>query len=64
MGIWTILTVVVGASLIGLLASVVIAWASNRSAAWNMAFGALCGLAVIAAALLIALLLTRAALPH
>ncbi len=60
----TILAVVAGACAIGLLASVVIAWASNRSAAWNMAFGALCGLAVLAAALLIALLLTRAAFPH
>ena len=60
----TILVVVAGACLIGLLASIVIAWASNRSAAWNMMFGALCGLAVLLAALLIALLLTRAAFPY
>ncbi len=61
---WTLLTVVAGACLIGLLASVVIAWASNRSAAWNMAFGALCALVVAAAALLVAWLLTRAAFPY
>lgn len=60
----TILVVVAGACLIGLLASIVIAWASNRSALWNMAFGVICGLAVLAAALVIALLLTRAAFPY
>ena len=62
--IGTILTVIVGACLIGVVASMVIVWASNRSAVWNMAFGVLCGLAVLAAGLLIALLLTRAAFPH
>jgi hypothetical protein len=61
---WSILAVIVGACLFGLVASIVIAWASNRSAAWNMMFGAACGLAALLAALLIALLLTRAAFPY
>jgi hypothetical protein len=46
------------------LASVVMAWASSRSALWNMAFGGVLALAVLAGAVLIAFLLTRAAYPN
>jgi len=62
--VWSIVAVVVGACTLGLVASLVIAWASNRSAAWNMMFGAACGLAILLAALLVAFLLTRAAFPY
>ena len=57
----SILAVSAGACAIAIVASILIARASNRPPVWNMMFGALCGFAVLAAALLIALLLTRAA---
>jgi hypothetical protein len=31
---------IIAATLFGLIASIVFSWASNRSAAWNLAFGA------------------------
>ncbi len=45
-------------------ASIVMVWASNRSAVWNMVFGAALAVAVIAGALLLALVFTRTALSH
>jgi hypothetical protein len=54
---------VVGACLLAIAASAVIAWASNRSALWNMAFGAILAFGVLIGALLLASLLTRAAYP-
>jgi hypothetical protein len=36
----SILVAIVVAAAFGLLASIVFSWASNRSAAWNIAFGA------------------------
>jgi len=60
----TILVIAAAASMLALLASVVMAWASNRSPLWNMAFGGVCALAVMAGALIIAFLLTRAAYPR
>jgi hypothetical protein len=35
-----VLITTIAAAAFGLLASVVFSWASNRSAAWNLAFGA------------------------
>ena len=60
----TILAVMVAAGVLAALASVVMAWASNRSALWNMAFGGVLALAVLVGALVIAFLLTRAAYPN
>jgi hypothetical protein len=56
-----ILIVTACACAFGVLASVVVSWASNRSALWNMAFGAVLAFAALAGALIIAFLLTRAA---
>jgi hypothetical protein len=36
----TILLAIVAAAGFGFVASIVFSWASNRSAAWNLAFGA------------------------
>ena len=36
----TIGIAIVAAAVLGALASIVFSWASNRSAAWNLAFGA------------------------
>jgi len=52
------------ADAIAVAASVVMMWASNRSALWNMVFGPALAVAVLAGVLLAALLLSRAALPH
>jgi hypothetical protein len=60
----TILLVMVAVGVLAALASVVMAWASNRSALWNMALGGVLALAVLAGALVIAFLLTRAAYPN
>jgi hypothetical protein len=57
----SLLLVVAGACAIAVLASVLITRASSRSAAANMAFGALGGLALLGAALLIAFLVARSA---
>jgi ABC-type Mn2+/Zn2+ transport system permease subunit len=56
--------VIAGACVFGVLASVVMGWASNRSALWNMVFGGVLALAVLAGAVIIAFLLTRAAFPN
>jgi hypothetical protein len=61
--IGTLLLVAAAGCLFGLIASAVMSWASNRSAVWNMVFGGVLALAVLAGALIIAILLTRAAYP-
>ena len=58
-----ILVVVAGACLFGVLTSALMSWASNRPALWNMVFGGFLALAVLAGALLIAFVLTRATYP-
>ena len=47
---------IIAAALFGLLASIVFSWASNRSAAWNIGFGAALVLAT-AAVLLVAVVI-------
>jgi uncharacterized membrane protein YeaQ/YmgE (transglycosylase-associated protein family) len=59
----SILIVVASAAVLGMLASVVMSWASNRSALFNMILGAVLALAVLAGALTIALFMTRAMYP-
>ena len=59
----TVLLVTAAAAACAVVAGAVMTWASNRSALWNMAFGTVLALAAIAAALLIAFLMTRAAYP-
>ena len=59
----TILVVIASAAVLGLLASVVMSWASNRSALFNMVLGAMLAVAVLAGALIIAYLMTRATYP-
>jgi hypothetical protein len=44
-------------------ASIVMEWASRRSALWNMIFGAILALAVVAGVILIAILLANVAYP-
>ncbi len=44
----TTLAVVVSAALLTILASIIITWSSNRSAAWNMAFAIVLAFAAIA----------------
>lgn len=58
-----VLLIFLGACIVGLIASMVMVWSSNRSAVVSMAVGGLLALAVLACALLIAFLLTRAAYP-
>jgi uncharacterized membrane protein YeaQ/YmgE (transglycosylase-associated protein family) len=60
----TIAVIVFGAGAVGVIASIVMARAANQSALFNMVIGAVLALAVLAGALLIALLMTRAYLPH
>ena len=60
----TIAAIVFGAGAIGVIASIVMSRASNQSAIFNMVLGVVLALAVLAGALLIALLMTRAYLPH
>ena len=55
--------VLIAVVVVGLAASAVMTWASDRSALWNMVFGGVLALAVMAGALVIAYLLTRAAYP-
>ena len=59
----TVLIVIGGACLFGVLTSIVLSWASNRSALWNMAFGGILALAVLAGALIIAIVLARTTYP-
>ncbi|HEX2488703.1 MAG TPA: hypothetical protein VHR27_04825 [Blastocatellia bacterium] len=47
-----------------IVASVVMDWASRRSPFWNMIFGAVLALALIAGVILIAILLASAAYPY
>ncbi len=56
-----LILLVAGAGATAVVASVVMVRASNRSAALNMVFGAALAVVAIAGALLLALLLTRAA---
>ncbi len=58
-----IVLVLIAVVVVGLAASAVMTWASDRSALWNMVFGGVLALAVMAGALVIAYLLTRAAYP-
>lgn len=58
-----VLPIFLGACIVGLIASMVMVWSSNRSAVFSMAVGGLLALAVLACALVIAFLLTRAAYP-
>ena len=64
MGMLVQILLIAGAGAIAVAASVVMMWASNRSALWNMVFGAALAVAVLAGVLLAALLLSRAAFPH
>ena len=57
----TVLLVVAGVCALAVIASVIMTRGSNRSALSNMVFGAVAALFVLAGALLIAFLLTRAA---
>jgi hypothetical protein len=58
-----ILTVMAAVGVLAWTASAIMSWASSRSAVWNMVFGGVLALAVLGAALVIAILLTRAAYP-
>ena len=58
------LLVIAGACVVAFLASVVMARSANRSALWSMAVGAVLAIVVLIMAVLIALLMTRAYLPH
>jgi hypothetical protein len=62
--IGTLLLVAAAGCLFGLIASVIMSWASDRSALWNMVIGGVLALAVLVSALGIAVLLTRAAYPN
>ena len=57
----SVVLVLIAVVVVGLGASAVMSWASGRSALWNMAFGGVLAVAVLAGALVIAFLLTRAA---
>ena len=59
----TIAAIVFGAGAIGVIASIVMARAANRSPLFNMVLGAILALAVLAGAILIAYLMTRAFYP-
>jgi hypothetical protein len=60
----TVLVIVAAACGLAMMASVVMTWASHRSAVWSMLLGGVLALAVLAGAVIIALLLTRAAYPQ
>jgi hypothetical protein len=55
----SILIAIVVAGGFGLIASVVFSWASNRSAAWNLAFGSVLVLGAAAVLLLSVLIAMR-----
>jgi hypothetical protein len=57
------LAVIVAAGIGGALAGYILWWAAHRSGLWNLFAGVLLGLAAVAAALLIAYLMTRASSP-
>jgi hypothetical protein len=54
---------IVAAAVFGLIASIVFSWASNRSAAWNLAFGAALVLGA-AAGLLVAVMVVMRQFSH
>ena len=58
--ILTLLLIVGAACVAAIGSSVIMSWASNRSALANMVLGSLLAIAVLVAALIIALLMTRA----
>ena len=58
-----ILMILLGVCACGVVASVVMVWASNRSALSSMIVGGVLAVVVLACALLIAYLITRAAYP-
>jgi hypothetical protein len=58
-----ILIVLASACVFGVIASMIMVWASNRSPLWNMLLGGVLARAVLGGALIIAFLLTRAAFP-
>jgi hypothetical protein len=60
----TIAAIVFGAGLIGVVASFVMSRAADRSALFNMVLGAILALAVLAGAVIIAWLMTRAYYPY
>ena len=60
----TLALIVIAACAFGFLTSLVMSWASNRSALWNMVFGGVLAFAVLAGALLVAYFLTRRAYPN
>ena len=60
----TVLAIVLAACGLAVLASVVMSWATRRSALWSMLIGALLAVAVLVGAVIIAFLMTRAAYPH
>ena len=59
----TIAAIVFAAGAIGVIASIVMARAADRSALFNMVLGGILAIAVLAGALLIAYLMTRAVYP-
>jgi hypothetical protein len=56
----SVLMVLIAVAGCALLASIGMAWASNRSALWNMVLGGVLAFVVLAAAILIAWLMTSA----
>jgi hypothetical protein len=59
-----IVLILAGACVLGIAASVVMSWASNRSALWNMVFSGVLVFTVFAALALVVIVLTRAAFPR
>jgi hypothetical protein len=59
-----ILVTLVLAGACAIAASVVMDWSSRRSALWNMVFGVVLALALIAGVVLIAILLANVAYPY
>lgn len=60
----TVAAIVFAAGLVGVLASVVMARAANQSALFNMVLGVILAIAVLAGAVIIAWLMTRAYFPR
>ena len=60
----TVVLVAVAAAVCGVIAGAIMTWASRRSPLWNMAFALLLGLAAVAAAFVIAWIMTRRAYPN
>ena len=60
----TTLLILGAAGGIAIVASIVMTWASRRSAIWSMLLGGVLAVVALIGALIIALLLTRAAFPE